>query len=188
MKIQINLSIALQKIQLWRKFRFLNPKKTAFVVMSEDDEQLFTCSCLQQRQTCSANRTMAASGCIWNFILLESPNHTFIFLTNFANHMYEVAAHKPYLWRESEKINEETKKLSKGDFFWRGCPFRQKAATYHVMMYCMCSFLSVTLVCPPIGPPGTVLSGKQSTTVKQLDHIYLFVEQNEFYIESVNLV
>ena len=25
-------------------------------------------------------------------------------------------------------------------------------------MYCTCSFLSVTLVCPPMGPPGTVLS------------------------------
>lgn len=85
------------------------------------------------------------------------------------------------------KVKRLTRRQRKEGFFWRGCPFRQKAATYHVIMYCMCSFLSVTLVCPPIGPPGTVLSGKQSTKVKQLHHIYLFVEQNEFHIESVSL-
>lgn len=27
-------------------------------------------------------------------------------------------------------------------------------------MYCRCSFLRVTLVCPPMGPPGTVLSAE----------------------------
>lgn len=32
--------------------------------------------------------------------------------------------------------------------------------THQVMMYCMCSFLRVTLVCPPMGPPGTVLSAE----------------------------
>lgn len=28
------------------------------------------------------------------------------------------------------------------------------------MTYCMCSFLRVTRVCPPTGPPGTVLSAE----------------------------
>lgn len=28
------------------------------------------------------------------------------------------------------------------------------------MMYCMCSFRRVTLVCPPMGPPGIVLSAE----------------------------
>lgn len=37
------------------------------------------------------------------------------------------------------------------------------AVTYHVIMYCMCSFLSVTLVCPPIGPPGMVLAAGHKT-------------------------
>lgn len=31
---------------------------------------------------------------------------------------------------------------------------------HQVMMYCRCSFLRVTLVCPPTGPPGTVLSAE----------------------------
>lgn len=31
---------------------------------------------------------------------------------------------------------------------------------HQVMMYCRCSFLRVTLVCPPMGPPGTVLSAE----------------------------
>lgn len=30
--------------------------------------------------------------------------------------------------------------------------------TNQVRMYCMCSLRRVTLVCPPMGPPGAVLS------------------------------
>lgn len=47
----------------------------------------------------------------------------------------------------------------------KGNSFKKKAATYHVTIYCMCSFLSVTLVCPPIGPPGMVLPARQGTFI-----------------------
>lgn len=36
---------------------------------------------------------------------------------------------------------------------------------YHVKMYCKCSFLRVTLVCPPIGPPGTVVARETESGV-----------------------
>lgn len=42
--------------------------------------------------------------------------------------------------------------------------------TYHVIIYCICSFLKLTLVWPPIGPPGTVLSvGENWTCALQVD-------------------
>lgn len=37
--------------------------------------------------------------------------------------------------------------------------------TYQVMMYCRCSFLRVTRVCPPTGPPGTVLPAESVGSV-----------------------
>lgn len=69
---------------------------------------------------------------------------------NFLNHRYDVAAHSPYLGRKVNAV-----RALRGEAGGGGGD-----GTHQVMMYCMCSFLRVTLVCPPTGPPGTVLSAE----------------------------
>ena len=49
-------------------------------------------------------------------------------------------------------------------------------------MYCRCSFLSVTLVCPPAGPPGIVLSGKVKNKEIQIDQRTGFMNGTYMYV------
>lgn len=70
---------------------------------------------------------------------------------NFFHHRYEVAAARPYL-----ELGEGVSPGRRGPW-----PGKAGAGAHQVTMYCRCSFLSVTRVCPPMGPPGTVLPARQ---------------------------
>lgn len=59
--------------------------------------------------------------------------------------------------------------------------------THHVMMYCMCSLRSVTLVCPPIGPPGVVLSVWEVRIYIWIQYHLLHSSASKFEQRSLNI-
>ena len=54
----------------------------------------------------------------------------------------------------------------------------------HVTMYCRLSFGIVTLVCPPIGPPRTVVAIKRKKSYKMLI-ITFYIENAEIAIKLI---
>ena len=83
----------------------------------------------------------------------EPPHTPGVRLRNFLHQRYDVAAQSPYLGLKSRAHCHGLGRGAEGGGGGRG-----QAPAYQVMMYCRCSFRRVTLVCPPMGPPGTVLS------------------------------